>query len=266
MPLTADAINQILPFAPEALEEAGDLLTLADYQADTMRKRGFRSGLARRNLFNRAHRQSAHMAAGLAQFIANRYAPGVVDDADLDKVEEGLKAAIESMVDVSGFVPNTRTITVTAPLTGGGDLSANRALGISAATETAKGAVELATAAETSAGTDTTRAVHPAGLAARWAQSHGETGWQRLPSGLMFQWGKVAGKATAGDGSHTIIFPVAFPGAAYAAHWTVGQGGHTNFNIAPGIKDLSTTGVTLMIDKDSNHSTTIDMYWFAYGK
>lgn len=61
-------------------------------------------------------------------------------------------------------VPLTRTINTTAPLTGGGDLSADRTFAISASTEAATGVVELATAAETTAGTDNTRAVHPAGL------------------------------------------------------------------------------------------------------
>lgn len=65
-----------------------------------------------------------------------------------------------------GGVPTSRLINTTAPLTGGGDLSADRTLAISAATETATGAVELATVAEATAGADTTRAVTPAGLAA----------------------------------------------------------------------------------------------------
>ena len=148
MPLTANAINQILPFAPEALEEAGDLLPLAEYKTETMRKRGFRSGLARRSLFNRAHRQSAHMASGLAQFIANRYAPGVVDDADLDKVEEGLRHSIQAMIDagaidVSEFAPKSRKINTSAPLTGGGDLSADRTLGINAVAAPTASAVVL---------------------------------------------------------------------------------------------------------------------------
>jgi hypothetical protein len=59
-----------------------------------------------------------------------------------------------------------RTISTTAPLTGGGDLSANRTLSVSAATESASGVVELATSAETTTGTDTTRAAHPAGVKA----------------------------------------------------------------------------------------------------
>ena len=73
----------------------------------------------------------------------------------------------------AGVTP-TRLINTTAPLTGGGDLSADRTLAITAATETATGAVELATAAETATGTDTTRAVHPAGLASVLATSGGK--------------------------------------------------------------------------------------------
>lgn len=63
----------------------------------------------------------------------------------------------------------TRSISTTAPLTGGGDLSANRTLAVSAATDIATGVVELATDAETQTGTDTTRAITPANLSARTA-------------------------------------------------------------------------------------------------
>ena len=63
-------------------------------------------------------------------------------------------------------VQPARTISTTAPLTGGGDLSANRTLAVSAASDTASGVVELATTAETPTGTDTARAVTPAGAAA----------------------------------------------------------------------------------------------------
>ncbi len=98
MPLNDDAINQILPFAPEGNEAAGDLLALEQYREHPMRLRGHQPGLALRELQNRTSRQSAHMAAGLAQFIANRFPPGVKDDGDLDKVEEGLFVAIFDMI------------------------------------------------------------------------------------------------------------------------------------------------------------------------
>lgn len=51
-----------------------------------------------------------------------------------------------------GAVPTTRTISTTAPLTGGGDLSANRTLAVSAATTSSTGVVELATDGETASG------------------------------------------------------------------------------------------------------------------
>lgn len=64
----------------------------------------------------------------------------------------------------SAFVPVGRTVSTTAPLTGGGALTGNLSLVVSPATEIASGVVELATAAETTTGTDATRAVHPSGL------------------------------------------------------------------------------------------------------
>lgn len=64
-----------------------------------------------------------------------------------------------------GDVPPTRTISTTAPLTGGGDLSANRTLAVSAASDTASGVVELLTNAEALTGSDTTRAATAANLA-----------------------------------------------------------------------------------------------------
>jgi hypothetical protein len=59
---------------------------------------------------------------------------------------------------VTGSVPTARTLTTTAPLTGGGDLSANRTLAISDATTLAKGAVQLT---DSTASTSTTTAATP---------------------------------------------------------------------------------------------------------
>lgn len=51
--------------------------------------------------------------------------------------------------DLAAKVPTSRTISTTAPVTGGGDLSANRTFAVSAATTSATGIVELATDGET---------------------------------------------------------------------------------------------------------------------
>lgn len=81
----------------------------------------------------------------------------------------GASTAATGLANLGG-TPTTRAISTTAPLTGGGDLSANRTLAVSAASETATGVVELATAAETSTGTDNTRAAHPAGIASTYVK------------------------------------------------------------------------------------------------
>jgi hypothetical protein len=68
---------------------------------------------------------------------------------------------------LANHVLNTRSISTTAPLSGGGDLSANRTLSVGAASESASGVAELATTAETLAGTDDARIVTPAKLEAK---------------------------------------------------------------------------------------------------
>ena len=100
-------------------------------------------------------------------------AASVPDNSDLYHVRQGatdkkityadLKSGI-TPADVSA-VPETRQVNTNGPLTGGGALTGDLTLDINQASETVDGTVELATSAETIAGTDNTRAVHPAGLA-----------------------------------------------------------------------------------------------------
>lgn len=56
MPLKNGAINEILQFAAEALEDAGDVLPLETYKNHPMRLRGHMAGLALRELQNREAR------------------------------------------------------------------------------------------------------------------------------------------------------------------------------------------------------------------
>lgn len=72
---------------------------------------------------------------------------------------------LSNVTSTNKAVSATRSINTTSPVTGGGDLSADRTIAVSAASDTAAGVVELATVAETDTGTDATRAVTPDGLA-----------------------------------------------------------------------------------------------------
>ncbi len=98
MPLNEGATNEIKLFAAEGTVEAGDLMSTADYQTNNGRLRGHQAGIADRGLMNRSMRQISKMAAGLAQYIANRHESGVLDDADLDALEAGLAAAILTQI------------------------------------------------------------------------------------------------------------------------------------------------------------------------
>ena len=86
-------------------------MALEDYKNDVQRLRGHQPGIARRELENMALRQSSFVAAGLAQFVAKRYAPGVRDDADLDALETAITAAITALIAAGNAQTATRLAT-----------------------------------------------------------------------------------------------------------------------------------------------------------
>lgn len=88
-----DVINDILPFCAQGVE-GRDMLSQEAYTADLQRGIGHQPGIARQELANKQARQTSYIASGLAQFLARRYAPGVQDDGDLDRVESALVSVI----------------------------------------------------------------------------------------------------------------------------------------------------------------------------
>lgn len=89
---------------------------------------------------------------------------------------------------------------------------------VPAASETVAGLIKRATSAEAQALTDTVRAITPATLGDAFKggnQSLAASGYQRLPGGLVLQWGTVT--ASGGTGGANATLPVAFPTAGLAA-------------------------------------------------
>jgi len=66
------------------------------------------------------------------------------------------------------------------------------------------------------------------------------SGYQRLPGGLILQWGKVGGASST---NLTFTFPIAFPNAALQAVATVAVS--TSFTAETGINSLSASGMTV---------------------
>ena len=113
------------------------------------------------------------------------------------------------------------------------------------------GVVELATKDEVFQAEDDTSAVTPAALLGAFASTKGSWGWQRLPSGLIMQWGSAL---VAPEGTR-IMFPTAFPTACRSA---IGQP-HTAATIT--VSERSRAALTFTHNSDGG--VTID--WIAVG-
>jgi hypothetical protein len=90
-------------------------------------------------------------------------------------------------------------------------------------------------------------------------QSLTTNGYQKLPSGLIMQWGYISNIAT--DSGVNITFPLAFPSALVNAQAT-GEGSATDGDPANPlhIRNPTTSGMRV-----SNAGTTQSGYWFAIG-
>lgn len=130
------------------------------------------------------------------------------------------------------------------------------------ASETVKGVMEIATAAEAQAFT-ANKAIDGAKLAAAFQganQSLASSGYQKLPGGVIMQWGTMP--ATASGGTASISFPLAFPFGPYAITASPSSTASATPN-SIGIGN-ATTATTLYLH---NHSSlTQGGFWIAIGK
>lgn len=115
------------------------------------------------------------------------------------------------------------------------------------------GVVELATAEEVFDATDDLRAITPAALlgAVPGGRPTEQTGWQRLPSGLIMQWGSAL---VAPEGTR-VMFPTAFPMACRSA---IGQP-----RTAAAVTVSERSRAALTFTHNSDGGVTID--WIAVG-
>ena len=80
-------------------------------------------------------------------------------------------------------------------------------------TESLAGIVKISTTAQVTAGTDNTTAISPAKLFEVFANSKATNGYQKLPGGLIIQWGGAIFSASTGATGEVITLPIAFPNA-----------------------------------------------------
>ena len=133
----------------------------ATYAADIARQGGVSAGMASSALHNKLYRQATIMATALGTWMANQGQD--VSDADLANLITVITNSIETPAGAQTKADAAAATGVAAAQVVQNALTTHKE---ESATESQKGHVELATAAETIVGTDSTRAVHPAGLRA----------------------------------------------------------------------------------------------------
>lgn len=173
---------------------------------------------------------------------------------------------------------------------------------VSGATTTAAGIIEIATDAEVQTGTDPDRAVTPAGLSARTAtetrtgvvelatdaearaftankfidgaklasamtgsnQTLGANGYQKLPGGLVIQWGVTS--AFAVDGETTVTLPVAFASAMYVFVPSVIQTSTDSGNTVAYWDQAASSASSARVGLDGNSTSgSLSVSWIAIG-
>lgn len=134
------------------------------------------------------------------------------------------------------------------------------------ATTTAKGVVELATNAETITGTDTSRAVTPSNVTGLFADSgrvsFGTNGYQKLPGGLIIQWG--SGLLTSGG---TVSFPITFPNDCVSVQVTPDSSNAVSMELCS-VRLLTKTTFTFdgaVLIGGGAVTANLTAYWFAIG-
>ncbi len=92
------------------------------------------------------------------------------------------------------------------------------------ATESIAGTIKISTTAQVTTGTDNTTAVSPAKLFEVFVNGSTKTqnGYQKLPGGLIVQWGEATFPGTTGQSGELITLPIAFPNAFFRITGTDG--------------------------------------------
>lgn len=99
------------------------------------------------------------------------------------------------------------------------------------------------------------------GYSDKFGSSLGANGYQKLPSGLILQWGAAA---TNSSGTAVVSFPIAFPNAVLSAGVVATNGGGVG-TLAAAVQSTS-LGVSGMSLWYQTATAGVTLYWFAIGK
>lgn len=101
-------------------------------------------------------------------------------------------------------------------------------------------------------------------LATDWSNLLGANGYQKLPSGLIIQWGIGTASSAASGTSTTITLPIAYSVAQYVA-LAVNTGavaGNSTYNTTA----ITTSSFTVQRGNAGNLESGTSFYWISLGK
>ena len=99
------------------------------------------------------------------------------------------------------------------------------------------------------------------GNSAAFVSSLAASGYQKLPSGLIIQWGSVTSSGAGGNNAAT-TFPISFPSVLYGVFPMTWSSGNSNAQVAS--TTLSAVNITAYVG--ATITTGINIYWLAIGK
>jgi hypothetical protein len=105
--------------------------------------------------------------------------------------------------------------------------------------------------------------VTAAGLATSFGSSLGANGWQRLPSGLIIQWGSAG--ASLSDTTQLITLPITFPSAIYGAWATVQNNAAVGFDAVISAHAFRVSTSQIRIGQSGTAASGTDVTWLAIG-
>lgn len=214
---------------------------------------------------------------GFFQAMMNRAGLSANGNVDTAQASQYLDALIQTMRSTratetefgSGKLANT---TQAQALVADDVVITPKKLGDVTATETRRGIIEIATAAEAQALTDDQRALTPKKLAdAFGGANQGLTvnGYQKLPGGLIIQWGLYnQNDAYFAEGQKTVNLPITFPNAILVANATGRNSqSYVTADTHVDIVSISTTKIVFYAQQsESSYPRGINgIYWLAIG-
>jgi len=169
----------------------------------------------------------------------------------------GLGAGASNLDSLTDVAISTATSGDLLRYNGSSWVNATLAASLTAASTTASGIVELATAAEALAGTDANRALTPSAF--KSAQSSlASSGYYTLPGGFMIQWGyQSIGSST----STSVAFSPSYTSAGAIRFFTSFQEGNTTSRSPLKWDATTTAGITVY----NPNAATLSFGWVAIG-